>query len=164
MLLVDGQVVGASIDLPGAGEDDSHVRIVLAARLEHGELRPAVHLQVLLREAHGVDVAGLPGQAEEVVLPANELSHPLFVARVRQLDGDLITDVRDIEQPPAVLGHQAVDEEHLGLELHEPSRQVGADEAEPSRDEDATVLEVAISRHPGPPRERKESRWSLAGS
>ena len=57
-----------------------------------------------------------------------------------------------------MLGHQAVDEEHLGLELHEPSRQAGADEAEPSRDEDATVLEVAISRHPGPPRERKESR------
>ena len=73
--LVDRQRVGPAVDLPRAGEDDLHRRVVVAARLEHRQLAAAVDLEVGVRIAHAVDVADLAGEVEDHVAIAHQVVH-----------------------------------------------------------------------------------------
>ena len=84
--LVDGQVLRPAVDLARAGEDDLHRRVVMAAGLEDRELAAAVDLEIRVRIAHGVDVARLAGEVEEIVLIADEVVQAVLVAHVGDVD------------------------------------------------------------------------------
>jgi hypothetical protein len=102
-------------------------------------------------------MAGLADKVEEIILPANQSPHLPLVTRIRQLDRHSVLVILGVEQSPAVLRHEIVDQQHVRAELHETSCRVGADEAEPAGDEEPAAVEMVMSGHPGPRRKRRES-------
>ena len=97
MALVHGQPVGPAINLPRAGVDDADARIVLAAGLEHRQLRAAVDVEIRVRIAHAVDVADLPGKVCSVT---HRLVPAVVIVRVGRAvaDYELAKTVADIKQ------------------------------------------------------------------
>ena len=142
VLLVDGQVVRAAVDLAGAREHDASVGILMTARLEDGELAAAVDLEIGERVGHRVEVARLPREVEQVVLALNQVLQAVLVADVGDVHADLVLDPRDVVEVAAVLGDQRVDENDAATRLDEHARQVRADEAEPAGDQDALAAEL----------------------
>ena len=55
-------------------------------------------------------------------------------------------EVLDVEEVPAVLGDQAVDQRDPGTRLHQAPSEVGADEPQPAGDQDALVWTRSILR------------------
>ena len=92
MRLVDRQAVGPAVDLSRAGVDHPHAGIVLAAGLEHRELRAAVDVEIGVRIAHAVDVADLPGEIEDDFPVLDEDVHRRLVAHVGDVEADAILD------------------------------------------------------------------------
>src|SRR5712691_11920026 len=122
---------------------DTDVAVVLAARLEDGELGPAVDLEVRVGVCHRVHVARLPGQVEEHVTAAHELAHAVLVPNVGDIDGDVLLDARHVEEVAAVLRDERVHEDDVGALLEQPPGEVAPDEAEPARDENLETPEGA---------------------
>jgi hypothetical protein len=118
---------------------------VVAAGLEHGQLTPAVDLQIGVRIAQAVDVAHLPGEIEDHVATLHEIVHRALLADVRNVDADAIGDAVDVEQVAAVVGDERVDEQHVGPRRHELTGEVAADEPEAARDHHrAAAIELAM--------------------
>ena len=67
MPFVDGKIVGRAVDLTRAREYDFDRRIVLPARLEDGQLSTCVDIEIDERLLHGIHVAGLADQVEQVI-------------------------------------------------------------------------------------------------
>jgi hypothetical protein len=150
MRLGDRQRIGPAVDLPRAGEHDLDLRVVIAARLEHRQLTAAVDLEVGVRIPHAVDVAHLPGEAEDHVAVADQIVHRRLLTDVGDVDVDPIGDAVDVEQVAAVIGDQRVDQQHVGAEVDQHARQIAADEAETAGDHHgAAAVELAVvSGHP----------------
>ena len=118
---------------------------MVAARLEHGQLAAAVDLEIRVRIAHAVDVAHLSREAEDDVAIAHEVIHRRLLADVGDVDRHRVGDAVDVEQVPAVIGDQRVDEQHVGAEIDETPRQIAADEAEAAGDHHlAAAVEIAV--------------------
>ena len=124
MFLVDGQVVGPSINLAGAGKDDADFGIMQAAGLQDRELRPGVDFQVRLRISHRVHVTRLAGEVEEEVLALDEVREAVRVAHVGDVQMHGCPEPGQIMQIATVLGDQAVDQRHFRTEPDQPPRQV----------------------------------------
>ena len=88
---INGEVVGLAVDLAGRGVDQPNSAVMLPTGLKNRELGATVDLQVGIGIAHGVEMARLTSQVEEVVLPLNQVVHRV-----------LITDIGDVEADPAV--------------------------------------------------------------
>ncbi len=138
VVLVQREVARAPVLLSRARVDDPRLRPLPPERLEHGELRPVVELQVEERVGHRVDVTDVAGDAEDDVLALDELVGGL--ANVLRPNREPALDRRDVEAVASELRHEAVGHGHLGAELDEPDREVRADEAEPARHEHAAAL------------------------
>src|SRR5262249_29958127 len=133
--LVYGQVFWFAINLACTGKDNLDTGIVFAACLENGELGRSIDLKIGVRILHGIHVARLTGQIEEVVLSLHQVAHTVFVANVRDVDADTISDVVNIKEIAAVFRNQAVNERDLSAEVDQMPGQIGADEAEAAGDE-----------------------------
>ena len=107
MVLVDRQAVRRAVDLPRAGEDDPHRRVVPPAGLEHRQLRAAVDLEIRVRVAHAVDVADLPGEVEDHLAVLHQRVHRRLVAHVGDVDADAVLDAVDVEPVAAVVRDSA---------------------------------------------------------
>ena len=117
-----------------------------AARLEQGQLTAAVDLEVGMRVAHAVDVADLSGEIEDDLATAHEIVHRAGLAHVGDVDAHAIFDAGDVEQVAAVVGNQRIDEQDVGAELGEASRQVAADEPKPASDHHAAAaIELGVA-------------------
>ena len=148
MTLIDREVVGLSINLPRAGIDDFHPRIVPPAGFEDGELRGAVDVEIGARILHRVEVAGLAGEVEDEVLALHEILQAVLVAHVGDVHAHAAGEAVDVEKIAAVFRDEAVHEQHVGAEVHELPREIRADEAEAAGDEDAFAAEVlSVGRH-----------------
>src|SRR5205085_9932460 len=126
----DRQRVGPYVDLTRAGIHHLRRRIVVAARLEDGQLAAAVDFEIRVRIPHAVDVAHLPGEIEDDLAIAHQDVHRALVADVADVDADTILDAGDVEQVAAVGGDHGVDDQDVGPELDQLPHQVAADEAE----------------------------------
>ena len=107
----DRQRIGAAVYLPGPGEDDLDRGVVAAAGLEDRELASTVDLEIGVGILHAVDVTHLAGQVEDHVLVANQVVHGALLPDVGDIHTHPILDVSDVEQVPAVLGNQRIDEQ-----------------------------------------------------
>ena len=69
----------------------------------------------------------------------------LCVAHVGDVDAERVLDAVDIEEIAAVVRDHAIDEQHVCAELHQPARQVAADEPQPAGDQHAAAaIELAV--------------------
>ena len=119
----------------------------MAARLEQRQLAAAVDVEIGVRIAHAVDVADLAGEVEDHVAALHEVVHRAGLPHVGDVDRDLVFDAGDVEQVAAVLGNQRIDEQHVGAELHQPVREVAADEPETSGDHHAPAAIEGVGAH-----------------
>ena len=120
--LVDRQAVGPAVDLARAGVDDADPRVVLAAGLEHRELRAAVDVEVGIRIAHAVDVADLPGEVEDDLAVLDQRVHRRLIAHVGDVDAHAVLDAVEVEAVAAVVGIERVDDQHVGAGVDELAR------------------------------------------
>ena len=86
-------------------------------------------------------MARLASEVEEDVLVADEVAEAVLVADVGDVHGQPVLDSGDVVEQAAVLGHERVDDRDGRVHLEELAREVRADEAEPTGDEDALPRE-----------------------
>ena len=103
-------------------------------------------------------MAHLAGDAEDDLLPLDEVFDRGAVAQVCVAHLHAVLDGRDVEPVSAELRDEAVDDGHLRAQLDEPDREVGADEAQSAGDEH---LLAGIGRlaHSAPSGGRARSPW-----
>jgi len=115
--LVDRQPIGPAINLPRARVDYLRLGIAQPAGLENRQLTSTVDLQVGVRGPHAVDVAHLAARLKitsrsrtsACIVEASRTS-AMFNAHAR-------FDARDVEQVAAVVLHQRIDQQHVGVEV-----------------------------------------------
>ncbi len=144
MILVHRQIARHAVNLARAREDHADGRIALAAGFEDGQLRAAIDFQVGLRIAHAIEVAGLPGEVEKVVLPGHEVVDAVGIAHVGDVDLHPAAQVLDVEGVAAVFGDEAVDQGYVRARRDEPPRKVGADKAQAAGDEHIFALQSGL--------------------
>ena len=81
-----------------------------------------------------------PGEIEQDVLARDQVLHSVGVPHVRDIHLEPGLDPVDVEEVPAVVRNERVDEEHLGPERKERAGEIASDEAESARDEDLLAL------------------------
>jgi hypothetical protein len=118
---------------------------VAAARLEQRQLAAAVDLEVGVRVEHAVDVADLAGEVEDHLAIAHQVVHRRLLPDVGDVDADLRLDAVDVEEVPAVVVDEGVDQQDVGAERGQLAGQVAADEAEAAGHHDAAAaVELAV--------------------
>ena len=84
------------------------------------------------------------------VAVAHQVVHRALLADVGDVDAQAIVDAVDVEQIAAVVGDQRVDQQHVGAEIDQLTRQVAADEAEAAGDHHPpAAVELAVSHGHG---------------
>ena len=96
---------------------------------------------------HRVQVAGLPGQVEQIVLALHQIVHAVLVAHIGDVDPHPVLDAGDVEQVAAVFRDQAVHQGDLRPQLDQPAGQVRADEAEAARNNYMFPIEKIRNTH-----------------
>src|SRR6266550_994042 len=84
---------------------------------------------------HGFHVAGLGGQVEEVVLVSEQVEHRMPITHITDVHLDRRLQIRNVEQIPAILRNEAVDERYVRAQPDESAGEIGPDQAEPASDE-----------------------------
>ena len=135
MALVDRKMSRPSVELARAGEHDRDVGVLVPARLQDRELAARVDLEVRIRVGHRVEVARLAGEVEEDVLVANEEAEAVLVAHIGDVHRQPILDAGDVVEQAPVRRDERVDDRDSCVQLEELAREVGADEAESTGDE-----------------------------
>ena len=159
--LIDRQILGPPVNLPGPGVDDLHARVELAARLEKVELAATVDLQVRPRVSHAVDVADLAREVKDQFLALHQVVETVRVPDIGDVDAEPLLVAADVVKVAAVVRDHRVHQQHLGVEVNQPPRQVAADEPEAARDQHPpAAIEVAVSLHR--PLCRRDIRCALA--
>ena len=150
VLLGDRQRIGPAVHLARAGKHHLHLRIVIAARFEHGELAPAIDFQIGVRIAKTVDMTDLARKVEDHVATADQMIHGRLLADVGDVHAHAIGDAVDVEQVAAVVGDQRVHEQYVGAEIDEMPRQIAADEPEAAGNHDRpAAIEIPVIRRHG---------------
>src|SRR3546814_18184991 len=72
-------------------------------------------------------VADLSCEVEEDVLAPHQVLHSIRVTHVRDVDLDLRLDSVDVEEVPAIVREERIDEEHLRSEGQERAGEVAPD-------------------------------------
>jgi len=80
------QRVGPPVNLARAGVDHLDARVVMAARLEQGQLAATVDLEVGMRVLHAVDVTHLAGQVKDHFAVAHQVVHGAGLPHVGDVD------------------------------------------------------------------------------
>src|SRR5205807_219197 len=79
--------------------------------------------------------AHLAGQIEDDRSIPHEIVHRRLLPDVGDVHPNAVGDAVEVEEMPAGLRDERVDDEHVGAELDELAGEIAADEAEPARDE-----------------------------
>ena len=90
---------------------------MLTARLQDRELSCRVDGEVGERIGHGVQMAGLAGKVEQIVLSLDQMSDRVRIPDIADVDAHLVPDTVNVEEVPAVARNQAVDDRHPGTQL-----------------------------------------------
>jgi hypothetical protein len=106
--------VRSAVNLSGAGVDDLDGRVVFAARFKNKQLGPAIDVEVHKRIFHGIEVACLAGEVEQIVLALDQVSHTEFITNVGDVDANPAFMAIQIEEITPVLGDKAVYDRHPG--------------------------------------------------
>ena len=109
MIFINRQVLGASIDLTRASENNSGCWIHVSALFEQAELGGSVDGQIGLGIPHGIHVACLSGQVENHLLVLQQHFHREAVADVGEIHVHGLFKAVDIEQIATVVGNEAID-------------------------------------------------------
>jgi len=142
MPLVNREEVGSAINLSGAGVNDPDGRIVFPARFQDEQLGPAIDVEIHKRIFHGVEVACLAGEVEQIVLTLDQVSHAEFIPYIGNVDADPAFIPLQIKEVSPILGDQAVYNRYPGTQLGQGSGQIASDEAQSPSDENALVGEI----------------------
>jgi hypothetical protein len=160
MALVDRQVQRSAVDLPCAGEEDLHRRVLVPARFEDRQLAAHVDLEIGVRVEHRVEMARLTGEVEQVVLVSHEEAQAVLVADIRDVDVHAVLDAGHVVEQAAVLGDQRVDQHDARTHRHQLPREVRTDEPEPAGDQD--TLSFERRREIGPDHPSRPSRMGTS--
>ena len=149
MQFIHGQILRPAINLPGAGEDDFPIGVELPAGFQDCELAAAINLQIGEGILHAVQMAHLSGEVEQEILALDQVLHAVGIPHVGDVDADAVADLRDVEKVAAIFRDQRIHQQHVGAQLHQPVRQMAADEPQSTGDQDPLAGEGAfeISAH-----------------
>jgi hypothetical protein len=114
MALVDREKVRSPVDLSGAGVNDPDGRVVFPACFENEELGPAIDIEIHKGVFHGIEMACLSGEVEQIVLPLDQVGHAEFIPDVGDIDAYPAFITFQIEEVSPVLGDKAVYDRHMG--------------------------------------------------
>src|SRR3954463_4890930 len=89
-------------------------------------------------------MARLPGEVEKVILVLDEIAQAMSVAHVGDVDLDAVPNALDVVKIPAVIRDQTVHDRDIRAEIDKAAGEVGADEAEAARDQDAGAIKLAF--------------------
>ena len=89
--------VGTSINLARAGVHDSRFSILVLAGFEHAQRSERVDLQVAKGILHGLDVAHVSREIEDISLAADKAAHEFEIADVAFHDLNVILDGLNVE-------------------------------------------------------------------
>jgi hypothetical protein len=107
--LVDWEILRTAVHLARAREDDAGVRVHASAGLDQRELGRAVDLQILERRLHRVLVARLAREVEDEAAILHQHAQPVPVADVRDVEPDLVAEIRDVVEIAPEVVAEAVD-------------------------------------------------------
>ena len=85
------------VALAGAGINDPHIPVHLPAGLQNGQRRQGVHPEIRKRIVHGLQVADVAGDIENVGFAADEFPHEIQVATVPFDQLGFVSNGLDIE-------------------------------------------------------------------
>jgi hypothetical protein len=85
-------------------------------------------------------VTRLPGQIEEIILLANQVSHAVTVSDISDVDAQSILNTVNIEKTAAILWDETVDQRNPRAAVNQTSREVRPDEAKASGDQYPFIL------------------------
>src|SRR5205814_1343114 len=131
---------------PGAGKDYLERGIAGPTGLQHRELGPAIDFKVGPGINHRIKMTRLPSQIKEIVFPLDEILHAVGVTHVGDVDLRPVLQTLNIEKVAAVIGDQAINESQVSPQASESPRQVGANKAQSSRDQNLGSRELAHGR------------------
>ncbi len=86
-------------------------------------------------------MAGLADKVEHHLLPRQHPRQHRLVAQVAELGRQPRLQALDVVAQAALIGPQAVDQGDVRAQLHQPPREVGADEAQAAGHQDASASE-----------------------
>ncbi len=132
MSLVDRQSIRAPVHLARPGVNYPDAGVVLAAGLEHRELRAAVDVEVRIWVAHAVDVADLAGEVEDNFPVLHQCVQRRLVAHVGDVDAHAVFQPRDVEPVSAIVGVKRIDDEDVSACIGQTPDEITADKAEPA--------------------------------
>src|SRR5678815_3695659 len=75
MTLVYREALGATVKLPRAGKDNLDPWITGAAGFENRKLSVAINLEIGHRVSHRIEMTGLAGKVEKIILSLDEVMH-----------------------------------------------------------------------------------------
>ena len=78
--------VGSAINLAGAGINNPDGGVVFPACFQDEELGPAIDVEIHKRIFHGVEVACLAGEVEQIVLALDQVSDAEFISNVSDIE------------------------------------------------------------------------------
>ena len=136
MLFIYWQVIRFAVELAGTGKHNLDTRIRLTAGFQNGKLRRSVDVEISLRVGHGIDVAGLTRQVEQVVLALQQVGHGERVTHIRDIHRHFVANIFNIERITTVLRDQAIDQGDASALGHQRTGQIRADKAQAAGDED----------------------------
>jgi hypothetical protein len=137
MALVNREKIRSAVDLSGAGVNDPDGRVVFPTRFKNEQLGSAVDIEIHKGISHGVEMACLSGEVEQIVLALDQVSHAEFISNVGNVDPNPAFIPLEIKEVSPVLRDKAVYDRHAGPLVGQGPGQIASDEPQPSSDQNA---------------------------
>jgi hypothetical protein len=102
VLLIHGQVLGATIDLARAREYQLWPAVESTTGFEERELRPTIDLKICQGIFHAVQMTHLASQIENVVLTLYQVCNAVGIANICDVDVNSLRDRFQIEGVPPI--------------------------------------------------------------
>jgi len=115
MVLVNREKIRSAIDLSGTGVNDPDGGVVFPTRFENKQLGPAIDIEIYERIFHGIEMACLAGEVEQIVMTLDQVSHAEFIPNVGNVDSNPALIVFEIKEVSSVLRDEAVYDRHSGF-------------------------------------------------
>jgi len=147
MTLVDREKIRSPINLPRAGINDPDGGVVFPARFKNKQLGPAIDVEIHKGILHGVEMARLSGEVEQVVLTLDQVSHAELIPNIGDVDSNPVFITFKIKEVAPILRNKAVYDRHSSPDIGQRPGQVASDETQPPGDEDALVGEIGEISH-----------------
>ena len=116
-------------------------------RFQDEQLGSAIDVEIHKRIFHGVEMACLAGEVEQIVLTLDQVSHAEFIPNVRNVDANPAFISLQVEEVSPVFGDKAVYDRHPGTQIGQGPGQIASDEAQSPGDQNALAGEILKIPH-----------------